>query len=684
MKRWTLRSFDREKADNIVKTTDLSHLTAEVMCARGYSDTESLVEFFDGCELSDPFLLTGMDKAVDTIYKAVDNGETICIYGDYDCDGVTSTAILYDYLLSMGADVICYIPERKDGYGLNRAAIDEIKSSNASLIITVDNGITAVDEAEYIASLGMKIVITDHHQPSETIPNAEAVVDPHLSNCPTPFKQLAGVGVTLKLLCALDDGNYSMVMEQYSDICAIGTIADVVPLVGENRTIVKSGLSLLKNTENLGLISLMENCGVNVDEITASTVAFTLSPRINAAGRFGSAMTALDLLTSDGSDSEKLAHELMSLNNQRRATEFEIMTEIEQLIASDPKLVHSRVIVVSGDNWHHGVIGIVAARLLESYERPVIVISKDADGLARGSARSIKGFNIFKCFEYCKELLIKYGGHECAGGLTVAQENIGRLNEMIQEYARVNYEHMPVYTICADKLLKGTDITEKNIKDLKRLEPYGAENPEPIFAVSKAKVMSVIPLKNGEHTKLEIIIDGVKLNVLLFKRKTSCLGFGVNDYVDFVGTLGINEYKGAKSFTMTAHDIRLHGIRQDTYLSDYEIYEAICRGEAVEPSSLARSRPNREELVEIYKKLCAINAPVCCETLCARLRTPNISCLKLLIAFDVFSDVGLIESEGSAKLISLKKADKRVDIMSARTIKHIDSLIEQTKAACLS
>lgn len=243
MKKWDVRGFSPEKSKDIAKRTDLSRLTAEVMCARGYDDIEALSAFFESEELSDPFLLTDMDKAVEAIYSAVDSGETICIYGDYDCDGVTSTAILYDYLMSMGAEVIVYIPERSEGYGLNMNAVDEIKNSGASLIITVDNGISALREAEYIKELGMKLVITDHHQPSEVLPDALAVVDPYREGCPAPFKHLAGVGVTLKLLCALDDGNYDTVFEQYADICAIGTVADVVPLVSENRTIVKRDLS---------------------------------------------------------------------------------------------------------------------------------------------------------------------------------------------------------------------------------------------------------------------------------------------------------------------------------------------------------------------------------------------------------------------------------------------------------
>ena len=480
MKKWVVLSPDAESVRNIVKTTDLAPLTAEVMSARGYNDTDSLKSFFDLEPLSDPYLLTDMSKAVEVINKAIENGETICVYGDYDCDGVTSTAILYDYLLNMGAEVICYIPERSEGYGLNKAAIDAINENGASLIITVDNGISAIEEAKYIKEHGMKLVVTDHHQPSEELPEAEAVVDPYRKNSTSPFKHLAGVGVTLKLLAALDDGDYSLVCEQYGDIAAIGTIADVVPLVSENRTIVSNGLRMIKNTENYGLISLMEESGVDPENITSTNVAFTLSPRINAAGRFGSPITALDMLTSEEEEARGFAHELSVLNERRKKAEADICDEIRQLLKASPRILNERVLVVYGDGWHHGVIGIVASRLLEAYEKPVVVISKDDNGFAVGSARSMKGFNIFKCFESCRDILVKFGGHECAGGLTVKSEDIPKLNSMIQTYAKEACPKMPRFTITADKLIKGADITIKNISDLKRLEPFGTDNASPL------------------------------------------------------------------------------------------------------------------------------------------------------------------------------------------------------------
>ncbi len=675
MKKWVVLSPDAESVRNIVKSTDLAPLTAEVMSARGYNDTDSLKSFFDLEPLSDPYLLTDMSRAVSVINEAIENGETICVYGDYDCDGVTSTAILYDYLLNMGAEVICYIPERSEGYGLNKSAIDAINENGASLIITVDNGISAIEEAKYIKELGMKLVVTDHHQPSEELPEAEAVVDPYRKNCTSPFKHLAGVGVTLKLLAALDDGDYSLVCEQYGDIAAIGTIADVVPLVSENRTIVSNGLRMIKNTENYGLISLMEESGVDPENITSTNIAFTLSPRINAAGRFGSPITALDMLTSEEEEARGFAHELSVLNERRKKSEADICDEIRQLLKASPQILNERVLVVSGDGWHHGVIGIVASRLLEAYEKPVLVISKDEDGFAVGSARSMKGFNIFKCFESCRDILVKFGGHECAGGLTVKSEDIPKLNSMIQTYAKESTPKMPRFTITADKLIRGADITIKNISDLKRLEPFGTDNASPIFAFSAAKVLAVMPLKNGEHTRLDIDYDGVKLKALLFRKKTALMDVSAGDIIDIMGSLEINSFRGNESISLIVNDYRLHGVRQERYFSACDAYESFLRDEQLPHEYYEKALPSREELIEIYKYIGAQRLILTAENLYARLSARGINAFKLLVCLDVFKETGLVAVEGYKKRIQLLKPSVRVDIMSAPTMVKLKKLI---------
>ncbi|MBQ9375595.1 MAG: single-stranded-DNA-specific exonuclease RecJ, partial [Ruminococcus sp.] len=425
MKKWKVNKPDQKFVADFMRKCDLSKLVLEIMVSRGYTDFNRIAGFFSEKNLDDPFIIKDMQAAVDTINEAVDAYDLICVYGDYDCDGVTATTILYDYLLNMGANVTYYIPERADGFGMSISAVEKLHDMNVQLIVTVDNGIAAVAEADRIAELGMKLVITDHHQPPEKLPKAKAIVNPHRQDCPSGFKELCGAGVALKLCAALDDGNYDMILEQYADICALGTIADIVSLKGENRTIVQNGLMYLKNTENLGLSYLMEKANVNRDKLDSVSVAFQIAPRINAAGRFGSPLTAVKaLLTEDDNEAEQLAETLVTLNSQRKDTENKIMSEIFEYIDNNPQILNQRVLVLTGKGWNTGVIGIVSSRIMDYYGKPNVIISIDENGVGRGSARSIPGFSIFKCFTYAGDFLEQYGGHECAGGLTVIESNI--------------------------------------------------------------------------------------------------------------------------------------------------------------------------------------------------------------------------------------------------------------------
>ncbi len=671
MKKWVVSVPNQEKVNNVIKRTDLGRLVAEVMVARGYSEVDELSSFFNTEELSDPFLLLDMSKAVKVINEAIDSGELICIYGDYDCDGVTSTAVLHNYLSAMGANVCEYIPEREEGYGLNFKAIDEIKANGVSLIITVDNGISAIEEAKYIAEQGMKLVITDHHQPLEELPKALAVVDPFRPGCPSPFKNLAGVGVVLKLCAALDYGNYDMVLEQYADLVAIGTIADVVPLVGENRTIVSYGLSQLKNTENFGLLSLLQGNCINTNNVSAGAVAFCISPRINAAGRFGSPITALEALITEDESAADYANELCRLNDLRKSCECDIINDIRSQIASNPEVLNERVLIVSGEGWHHGVIGIVASKLLEEYEKPVVILSSDGNGISRGSARSMPGFNIFKCFDRCKDLMIKYGGHECAGGLTIADENILAFREMVAEYTKTNYDSMPKSAIVADKLLRGADLSVPLIEELSKIEPYGTQNTEPVFAVSGAEITGIIPLKCGEHTKLEILYDGVKAYALMFKSKTAELPYKTGDRVDLMVNLSVNEFKGCKNVSLKVIDSRLHGVKQERFFAATEAYERFIRNEDQPKEILAKGNPTRDELVSVYKYIASIGKKISFESLYSRLLQNDINAFKLRVIVDAFADTGLVKYSAHLKTIEICTPTERVDIESSETLKKL-------------
>ncbi len=671
MKKWTVLSADESAVNKILGSTDLAPLTAHVMAARGYKTVEALQEFFNSYELSSPFLLADMQKAVSAIYEAIEQGETICVYGDYDCDGITASSIVYNYLLNMGADVICYIPERQEGYGLNTAAIDTIKENGARLIVTVDNGISAFKEAEYIKSLGLKLVITDHHQPQDTLPTALAVVNPHRADNGECFKDLAGVGVALKLLAALDDGNYDMVLEQYGDIVALGTVADVVPLISENRIIVKKGLELLKNTENEGLIALMAEAGVNPEKLSATTLGFSLAPRINASGRFGSPITAFDCLTDEEGNAPTYACELCRLNDTRKKAEGEIYAQISAKILENPEILNNRVLVIHGEGWHHGVIGIVASRLLEATGKPTVLLSSDGGGLAKGSARSVKGFNIFKCFEACSEHLEKYGGHECAGGLTLKISEIESFNSAVQAYAKTAMPEMPRLVLTADKLLKPTDLSAESIKDLKRLEPFGAENPEPMFAISGAQILNIYPLKNGEHTKLDLQFGTARLQALMFGQKTLELAYRQGSAVDLMGHLGVSEFRGKTSIVLTVCDIRPHGIRQESIFAGADSYACFKRGESLPKAYLQKGLPTRDELVLLYKHLSETVALSAEELAVAS----GVNSFKSAVALDAFCETGLAARCGIGLSAKAVKVTQKADISSSPTLKKLQNLL---------
>lgn len=664
MKRWRVNKPDERLAAEFGRKCDLSPLTLKVMVSRGYTEFQDIADFFSEAALSDPFMIKDMQTAADVINRAVDSYELICIYGDYDCDGVTATAVLYNYLENMGANVMYYIPEREAGYGMNSEAIKELAEKGVSLIVTVDNGILAHAEAELIEQLGMKLVITDHHQPSEKLPKAAAVVDPHRLDCPSVFKELAGVGVALKLCAALDGGDYEAVVEQYSDICAIGTVADIVPLTGENRTIVKKGLLYIKNTENPGLNFLIDKSGIKRDCLTSGAIAFQISPRINASGRFGSPLTAVKaLLSEDAEDAESYVDMLITLNNQRKATETEIMTDILKYIDENPEVLAQRVIVLAGKGWHHGVLGIVSSKLLEMYSKPNILISIDENAMARGSARSVKGFNIFKCLSYTSEFLEQFGGHECAGGLSLKEENISGFTDKVYEYAN-SFDSMPSAVIECDMLILPQEITVENVRGLLAMEPFGAGNPQPVFALVGARVDRIASLSQGKHTRLDITYGSMHTQALLFGRSPDKLFFKAGDIVDIAANLSVNSYAGKDSVSIKVLDIRPHRVNQDRYFAAKDCYEKYRRGEQLPIAFLRKINPERQELVETYKYL--KNAQeITADDLYMKLKAPDMNYCKLRICIEAFCQTGLAAFTPSSEKIKLLPAESKVKIENA-------------------
>lgn len=453
---------------------------AEILASRGFQTPEAAETLADA-SLSDPFLIKDMDKAVERIQEAIESGETIAVYGDYDCDGVCATAILVSYLETTGAEVVPYIPSREgEGYGMNRQAVKTlVEDKGASLIITVDNGINSVDEIAYAKQLGADVVVTDHHQQKAVLPAAAAVVDTHRQDDRSPYKFMCGAGIAFKLVTAIEGCEYDEMLEYYGDIAALATVGDVVPLTGENRALVRRGLKNISETQNIGLAALIDVCGLGDKPITAETAAFTLVPRINAAGRLGSADTALEmLLTDDPERASELAGIINDENKKRQHIETEIVKAIADDIDKNPALVQQRVIVLAGEGWHHGVIGIVASRLVERYGKPCFLISVDGEtGVSSG--RGVEGYSLFEALDACGELLVRYGGHSGAAGFTIEAKNIDKFIKAINKYSAKQYEYMPPNILRADIECEPYDVRVSDIEKLAVLEPFGCEN-EPV------------------------------------------------------------------------------------------------------------------------------------------------------------------------------------------------------------
>lgn len=559
--KWTVLDADNDAALQISRQTGLTPLTARILCSRGQDTPEKVRNFLSvnqGCRY-DPFLLKDMDKAVARINRAIQNRERVCIYGDYDVDGVTSTTVLYMYLTEKGVPCTYFIPGRlEDGYGLNKRVIEGFKG-NTDLIVTVDTGITAVEETEFAKSIGIDMVITDHHSCREILPDACAVVNPHIDDCPYPFKQLAGVGVVYKLLSALDGGEED-ILRRFGDVIAIGTIADVMPIVDENRYITARGIQNLQSTDKLGLKALMEQCGMlgragEKKKVSSTGVGFMLAPRINAAGRIRNAKSAVELLLAkDNETAYSLANELCNINKERQTMELEIYEQaIKQLENKGEKSVY----VLGSDGWHQGVIGVVASRLTERFSRPSILLSFDGD-VGKGSGRSIKGFSMLEALSVCSDLLDEYGGHELAAGLTIRRDKLSAFEDRLDKYAKEKmcaaFENLP---IVADAEVDANDITIKQAKEIASLEPFGLQNPVPLLLIKNAVISEVQPLSNGKHIKMRLKHGDKALSAVYFGMKFSEFRYHPGDCCDFLFTLEYSEYRGVSEAKLFVKKVRM-------------------------------------------------------------------------------------------------------------------------------
>lgn len=679
MKKWIIGKPDDSASAELAKQCGLSPLSSSVLVSRGINSVQKACDFFNFRKdnslpaLSDPFLTKDMKAASDAVLEAVDNGEYICVYGDYDCDGITATTILYSYLECLGANVRYYINMRSDGYGLCEKGIRELADDGVQLIVTVDNGISAVSEVKLANELGMKVVVTDHHQPGESLPDALAVVDPHRTDCTSLYKDLCGCAVALKLIAAMDGGDYSAALEQFSDFAALATIADVVPLTGENRFIVESGLHYLKNTENLGLQALMKKAGVK-DRLSSIDVSFSIIPRINASGRFGSASDAVELfLTDDEQRAEELAEQLDRLNSERKAAEEQILASIEESISASPEILYDRVLVIYGEGWHHGVIGIVAARLVERFGKPVFLLSDDGDE-ARGSARSVECFSIYEALAACGDHLTKFGGHVGAGGFSLLKENIGSFKEAMRKFAAEHYPAPPVLTIRADKVILPNELTLDAISSLSSLEPFGEGSRQPIFLIRKAVLTDIVPLSGGVHTKLRLNYGGTMLEGLLFGTKAEDILYRKGDTLDLLASFSINVFNGRTSVSMRISDMRSSSVSQLRYFNAKAAYEQFKRGEGIDPTLAKRALPTRDELILIYKTIAKFGV-ISSDELFGQLDENVISYCKLRIAVDIFAELGFITYEIWSDRITFIKNPPKAAIESSKIYQSFAALI---------
>lgn len=660
---WNIRSYDKNAASLLARKCGIDDFAVLLLQSRGITKAEDITEFIScsSGELSSPFLLQDMEKAVTRIRAAIENDEKIHIFGDYDADGVTATALLVSYLESVGARVSYAIPSRlHEGYGLSPEAAHSIACSGAGLVITVDNGIAAFNEAEIFRSYGIDFIITDHHKASDTLPDALAVIDPHRADDTSPEKNLAGVGVALKLAAALEDGDYTSVFDDFGDLVCIGTIADIVPLTGENRTIAARGLKCIENTYRPGLCALMEATGIK-GSVNASSVAYGIAPRINAAGRMDSAYTALKLLlTEDEQEAQQLTEEIIKANTDRQNAEAVISEDIEKYFNEFPEKRNDAVIVAYGEHWHPGVIGIAASRLVDRYGRPAVVICVDEDGNARGSGRSIEGFSLYDALVYCSEYLTQFGGHTLAAGFSVRKENIEPFRQKINEYAAALPEFYPSLDI--DVRLNPLAINTDILESLAVLEPYGAGNPSPTFGLFGMTVAGVKSIGSDRHIRLTLSKDQGSVQAVFFGQTLNDFPYSNGDLVDVAVRIERNEFRGEIRLSLQIKDIRPSGEDDRALFGSLNLYRRFLRGESLNESERSLLCPDRSLLGAVYKfikeqKTWSFSE----EILCMRIGCPYQRAGAVRVCLDALLSVGLIEeNEEGCKISQFSgKADLR-------------------------
>lgn len=678
MKVWSVAKVNKERAIAMANRLEIPPLLAMMLDIRGITKEEDVINFLqENKDFSDPFLMKDMDKAVERITTAVENGEKICVYGDYDADGVTSTSLLYSYLRdSLGADVMFYIPTRTgEGYGMNKGAVDKIHSLGVTLIITVDNGISAREEIDYANSLGIDTVITDHHMPSGAIPKAVAVVNAHQQDDKSPFKDFSGVGVAFKLVMAIE-GEYADVdslLENFSDIATLGTIGDIVPLVGENRTLVKNGLRHIQNSDRIGINAMKQESGIAEKEINSSNVAFTLVPRINAGGRLGSSEKSVNLLlTEDEDEAVTIADKLGMDNRERQSIEKEILASIDEEVRRTPNIVNDKILVFAGKGWHQGVVGIAASRIKDIYDKPTIIIGIDDDGVARGSGRSVEGFSLCDAVFACSEHLTHYGGHPMAVGISLEKEKINDFRKAINAYCKDI--KMPYNILHIDCKLNPNQLDLSILDCLSYIEPCGASNPSPIFGLYNMTIIATKEIGNGKHMRITLSRGQgqVPVYAVYFNRNFQSCSYRNGDIVDVAVSLDRNIYNGQENLSVIIKDIKYSQSNNEELIDSERIFDKFAKRYKLTKNEVMSILPTRNDFAYVYRFLKQNKGFIYGEYALVNALNYKISMGKLIVILYSMKELGLINwQQGLYQSIIEMKESGKVNLEDSVFIKKL-------------
>lgn len=660
-------------AVNVLVGSGYAPLAAMVLASRGIGDDRQARAYLDcNAPLLDPFLMTDMDKAAGRVGLAMSRGEKIAVFGDYDVDGITATCLLTDFLRRHGADVVSYIPGRlEEGYGLNPIAIHQLHAEGVKLIVTVDCGITAVSEAELCKQLGIDLVITDHHECKQTLPAAVAVVDPHRCDGGYPHKNLSGVGVAFKLASALC-GSQETVLEEYADMVCLGTVADVMPLQGENRVFVARGLESLAHTKRPGIAALMAECGCAPETVSASSIGFMLAPRINAAGRMGQIDLAVELfLTDDPDKAAEAARGLCELNRQRQAVESEIY---RQAVSMLPMGKPPEAIVLADESWHQGVVGIVASRIAEEYACPTFLICLDGEH-GKASSRSHGGFNLFASLSALSPLLESYGGHELAAGFTISRANIPEFRRQICALAAQYYtDDVPRTALDVDCAVSPELLTLHNVDSLQMLEPCGNGCPKPVLMMKNLTIDRISMVGGGRHMRLRLCSGHTYLNAIYFSANPQTVSIQPGDLVDVAFTPQVNEFRGTRTVQMNVIDIRPSCSAE--CLPDAAPYRDMQRGNLTSGEAAALL-PDRKMLALVWRYLDAANpvqeSPMCLCRKIVRWSGQPLNLGQMLTCLDIFRDVGLLTVQRQHKYVSIRltPGEGKADLSRSQTMQRL-------------